>query len=64
MQGHIVWFPVSVYVSDVMNSADRQHNLANRIDNGQVDYGPARRKGQEVTGAVLYYMMVVSYSIQ
>ena len=48
MKGHVVWCPVSVYVSDVMDCTDGHRNLADRIDNGQVDDGPVRGRGNEI----------------
>lgn len=40
MKGHVVWFPISVRVSDVMDSAHSQSNLTDSIDDGQVDDSP------------------------
>lgn len=40
MKGHVVWCPVSVRVSDVMDCTDSHCNLADRVDNGQVDDSP------------------------
>lgn len=49
MQGQVVWRAISVCVRDVMNGADRHHNLANCIDNGQVDDSPTGRGNQGVS---------------
>lgn len=40
MKGHVVWGPVSVRVSDVMDCTDSHRNLADCVDNGQVDDSP------------------------
>lgn len=49
MKGHVVWYPVSVCVSDVMDSTDCHCNLTNCIDNGQVDDCPARERRKEMS---------------
>lgn len=48
MKGHVVWCPVSVFVSDVMDCTDGHRNLADCIDNGQVDDSPVRGRGKEI----------------
>lgn len=47
MHCHIVWFAVSVCVSDVMNSTDCHGDLADGIDDGQIDDGSACRNNQD-----------------
>lgn len=44
MKGHVVRFPVPIGVSDVGDGADRHGNLAQCIDDGQVDDRPATRR--------------------
>lgn len=46
MKGHVVWYPVSVGVSDVMDCTDSHRNLAEGVDDGQVDDSPVRAKGK------------------
>lgn len=48
MKGHVLWCPVFVRVSDVMDCTDSHRNLPNCIDNGQVDDSPVRGKGKEI----------------
>lgn len=52
MEDHAVWCSVFVRVGDVMDSTDGHHNLTQRVDNGQVDDGPAGRRGQEAIAVV------------
>lgn len=46
MKGHVVWRPIFVTVSEVVNCTDGHSNLANGIDNGQVDDSPVEEKEQ------------------
>lgn len=41
MNRHVVWCPVSVRVSNVMDCTDSHRNLADGVDDGQVDDSPA-----------------------
>lgn len=49
MKGHVVWLPISVAVSEVINCTDGHSNLADGIDNGQVDDSPVEEKKQRYT---------------
>lgn len=46
MKGHVVWRPISVWISDIMDRTDRQRHLANGIDDGQIDDSPGKQKHQ------------------
>ena len=47
VEGHVVGRAVPVVVGEVMDCADGHHDLAESVDDGQVDDGPA---GGEVKG--------------
>lgn len=49
MKGHVVWHPISVGVSEVTNCTDGHSNLADGIDNGQVDDSSVEEKKQRYT---------------
>lgn len=49
MKDHVVWSPIMVCVSDVMDCTDSHCNLANCIDNGQVDDSPIKEGDKLVT---------------
>lgn len=44
VKGHVVRLSVRVGVSDVGDGADRHGDLAQRVDDGQVDNSPAKRE--------------------
>lgn len=60
MQCHIVWCAVSVCVCDVMNGTDCHGDLANGINNGQVNDGSAREKKYQNALEFLITVYVVS----
>lgn len=44
VKGHVVRLSVRVGVSDVGDGTDRHGDLAQRVDDGQVDNSPAKRE--------------------
>lgn len=47
VEGHVVWFPISVCIGNVVDGGHRQDNLSGRVDDGQVNNGPALREEEE-----------------
>lgn len=54
MEGHVIWRPVFVRVGDVMDRADGHRDLADRVDNGQVDDGPEAKGQRQWLKKVVY----------
>lgn len=46
MKGQVIWCPIFVAVSEVINCTDGHSHLADGVDNGQVDDGSAEEKKQ------------------
>lgn len=48
MEGHIVWSPISVCVSDVLDRTDSHRDLTKRIDDGQVNDSPLEERNRQI----------------